>query len=193
MSEKLKGVRKKKVSIIEESLDPIDEEYEVLLLDESRLKILQVESNISFSSATSTQNIRKTQIIVPEDLMKSLSDNDRIETNWEREMKLMRISKKVYEQDRILLHVKKCFDEIDKELDDLEKERLIINADSIYSEIFQLTLNQELIFLRDFEDGEDFLRRKLEDQVKERIAIQHEARRIFFIFEKTKFFCSSTV
>ncbi|KAF7998128.1 hypothetical protein HCN44_009526 [Aphidius gifuensis] len=159
--------------IIEEIIDPIDEEYEVLLLDETRLRL--IENEINLSPSNSDENVKK-RLIIPDNLIKCLNDNDQVETSWEREMKLSRISKKVYEQDCILSHIKKCFDEIDEELDDLEKERLIINADSIYSELFQLTLNQELIVLRDFEEKENYLRCQLEDQVKERISIQNKVK-----------------
>ena len=145
----------------------MDEEFEVLLLDE---KIVESELKTSLKILESSipYKVQKARISVPTELLQSLNENDRMETVWEREMKRLRATRKIYEQDSILKHINNSYEELDKQLDDLERERLEIMTESVYSELFLLTLHQELIILKDFESMENLLTMKVNEKLIER-------------------------
>lgn len=145
----------------------MDEEYEVLLLDE-KMTASELEASIKNLQAIKPEKLSKARVSVTREILKSLEANDRMETVWEREMKRFRVTRKVYEQDSILRHIEKSYENLDQELDELERERLEITADSIYSDLFLLTLNQELIVLKDFEAMENILSEKVAEKMGER-------------------------
>ncbi|XP_055610904.1 cilia- and flagella-associated protein 44 isoform X2 [Uranotaenia lowii] len=84
-------------------------------------------------------------------------------TQWETEMREMRLMKSRFKQDKIIDQITKIVDTFDKALLDLAERRLKIEVDAKYLEIFQLTLYQELWILKDFEKIE----RKMIDTVEE--------------------------
>lgn len=166
MPERVQEARRIKTLIIEEViLTPMDEEYEVLLLDE---KIIETNLKKSPSSRDMDHTIHKTRIDVPDEVLISLGENDRQKSAWEQEMKRARMERKIYEQNRIINYINKSYAAVDKSLDELKDERLHIEADSVYSELFQLTLHQELMILNDYESNENLLTNKVDENLQAR-------------------------
>ncbi|XP_023287600.1 uncharacterized protein LOC105700070 isoform X2 [Orussus abietinus] len=175
MAERVKEAKRKKQSIvIEDAVQHLDEEYEILLLDE---KVLRAEHEATQAEELSTlvavpEKIYKVQIMVPSEIMQNLASNDRMETSWEREMKRARVMRKIHEQDCILKHIQNSYEDLDEELDELERERLEIVADSVYMDLFLLTLHQEFIVLKDFETMENLLTDKVNEKLKEQADVK---------------------
>ncbi|XP_047346720.1 cilia- and flagella-associated protein 44 isoform X1 [Vespa velutina] len=151
--------------------DLIDEEYEVLLLEK---KITDASEGLSFSEPSipdiSEKKIRIKSIVHPK-LLQGLSFADHTETGWEHEMKHSRMLRKIYEQDCILRYIENTYKEFDKQLDELEEERLDIIAESIYMNLHLLTLHQEFIILREYEEKETLLRKNVDEKLEEEAAI----------------------
>lgn len=159
-----------------------DDEYEILLLDE---KIVNNQLNM-FDPELEDNLIKKSklEIKIPLEKMEEMKNfEDRELTAWEREMKLARVAKKIYEQDCIINYINNSYRNIDLDLDKLDQERLEIKADSIYSELYQLTLHQELIILKDFEERENLLIYRVDDHTYERDAIKQKV----FVFIQLNF------
>ncbi|XP_034946338.1 cilia- and flagella-associated protein 44 [Chelonus insularis] len=172
MSEKIKEARQQKqLLILEEpvlqNLASIDEEYEVLLSDETAIDL-----HCKLPRFLSNYPIHQTIIDVPQNLIDSLNASDRVQTSWEVEMKLARMIKKIYRQECILNYITDNYKSIDEQLDELEEERLQIQAEEIYSDLFQCTLQQELIILRNFEMKENILTLKVKEDLENRSEIQ---------------------
>ncbi|XP_046813293.1 cilia- and flagella-associated protein 44 isoform X2 [Vespa crabro] len=151
--------------------DLIDEEYEVLLLEK---KITDASERLSFPEPSipdiSEKKIRIKSIVHPK-LLQELSFADHTETGWEREMKHSRMLRKIYEQDCILRYIENTYKEFDKQLDELEEERLDIIAESIYMNLHLLTLHQEYIILKEYEEKETLLRKNVDEKLEEEAAI----------------------
>ncbi|KAF7417837.1 hypothetical protein HZH68_000490 [Vespula germanica] len=113
----------------------------------------------------------KTRSIVHSKLLQGLNSADHGETLWEREMKHSRMLRKIYEQDCILRYIENTYKEFDKQLDELEQERLDIVAESIYMNLHLLTLHQEYIILREYEAKETLLRKNVDEKLEEEAAI----------------------
>jgi ribosomal protein S3 len=81
-------------------------------------------------------------------------------------MKRARMSRKIYEQDQILDHIHKSYKVFDEQLDELEKERFEIIYESHYVDLFILTMHQELIVLKKFENIENEFTKTVKKQLK---------------------------
>ncbi|KAK0161075.1 hypothetical protein PV327_009592 [Microctonus hyperodae] len=141
----------------------IEKEYEVLLLDE-KLIWQKLKNNNKKIFPVNTV-IHATKINIPDDVMASLNLNDSVKTTREEEMKLFRMEKKIYEQHRINDYISRNCKIIDDKLSELECERLVIQVESCYSELYQLTVHQELIILRDCEMKENYLSEKVHENL----------------------------
>ncbi|KAI4492234.1 hypothetical protein M0802_009924 [Mischocyttarus mexicanus] len=150
--------------------DTIDEEYEVLLLKNENTR---PSDDFSLSSTIDIpeREIKVKSIVNPK-LSQGLDYADLVETAWEREMKQSRMLRKIYEQDCILQYIENNYKEFDKQLDELEKERLDIVAESVYMELHLLTLHQEFIILKDYEAKETLLRKNVNEKLEEQVAIK---------------------
>ncbi|KAL2733263.1 cilia- and flagella-associated protein 44 isoform X1 [Vespula maculifrons] len=148
--------------------DLIEEEYEVLLLER---KITEINEEFSFLEPDTSERRIKTRSIVHSKLLQGLNSADHGETLWEREMKHSRMLRKIYEQDCILRYIENTYKEFDKQLDELEQERLDIVAKSIYMNLHLLTLHQEYIILREYEAKETLLRKNVDEKLEEEAAI----------------------
>lgn len=87
-------------------------------------------------------------------------------------MKRVRAARKNHEQDEILRHIRKSYEVFDEELDELEKERLEIVHESVYMDLYLLTMHQELIVLKRFEGMENELSEKVDDKLKTKTAVK---------------------
>lgn len=113
-------------------------------------------------------------------LLKSLLSEDQIETPTEKEIKEFYTARKVHEQDEILKQIQLAYDRFDQQLSNLEKERLEVVADSVYMDLFLLTLNHELIILKEYEETENQLRNLIKTKSKESDGLLREVNKIYF-------------
>ncbi|XP_011307884.1 uncharacterized protein [Fopius arisanus] len=168
MGEKVKEARRQKQSIIEETMEQgFDEELKMIITDES---ILSYYSELVPTSLNmrDKKRIKEVEITVPESVQRIMEENDRTITPWEREMKTVRLSRKLYEQDCIIKNIEMKYEEIDRELDELENDRLAVHVDGVYFELYKLTLNQELLVLQDCEIMENSLREKVNNKIQDK-------------------------
>lgn len=159
--------------------NPEDEEHELLLMDEKTVQLEQ-ESSLSNLFMKLPEKKYRARSLVTGDIMQGLVANDQIETPWEKELKRARVARKIYEQDCILEHIQESYEALDKSLDELERERLEIVADSVYMELFVLTLHQELVVLKDFEAMEEILTEKVTEKIQEKTVVKVKVRRSTF-------------
>lgn len=167
MAEKVKEAKRTRKGFATEIVkNPEDEEHELLLMDEKTVQ-LERETSLTALFMKMPEKRYRAQSLLTLDIMQSLETGDKVETPWERELKRARIARKIYEQDCILEHIQDSYKALDQSLDKLERERLEIITDSVYMELFILTLHQELIILKDFEAMENMLTEKVAEKSKE--------------------------
>jgi hypothetical protein len=82
--------------------------------------------------------------------------------------------RKLYEQDQILNEAGLKTEAFDKEVEDLSALKIRVAVEAKFLELHLLTLQQELIILRDFEDVEDKVSNKVINSLKEK----HELERM---------------
>jgi hypothetical protein len=82
--------------------------------------------------------------------------------------------RKLYEQDRILNEAGLKTEAFDKEVEDLSNLKIRVAVEAKFLELHLLTLQQELIILRDFEGVEDEVSNKVLNSLKEK----HELERM---------------
>jgi hypothetical protein len=76
--------------------------------------------------------------------------------------------RKLYEQDQILNEAGLKTEAFDKEVEDLSNLKIRVAVEAKFLELHLLTLQQELIILRDFEDVEDKVTNKVLNSLKEK-------------------------
>ncbi|KAK2582044.1 hypothetical protein KPH14_002749 [Odynerus spinipes] len=173
ISEQAKEAKYQRESIfIDEVSDPIDEEYEVLLL-ESKIRRTDEESSL-LSILNIAEKKMQTNSLIPSKLSRELYSYDHTETTWEHEMKYSRMLHKLYDQDCILRYIDNSYKEFDKQMDKLEQERLDIVAESVYMELYLLTLHQEFIILKDYEAKETLLRKNVDEKLVEQSIVKQK-------------------
>ncbi|XP_029161342.1 cilia- and flagella-associated protein 44 isoform X2 [Nylanderia fulva] len=138
-----------------------DEEYEVLLLDDTFPKHAKISSEPSILVSEKKLKIQSTT----QDNILYLSDG--IDSPWEREMKISRILCQIYKQDCILRYIQTSCENLDEKLNRLECNRLDIVAENVNINLFLLTLRQEYIILREYEIRESVLRDQVNCKVEE--------------------------
>lgn len=82
--------------------------------------------------------------------------------------------RKLYEQDQILTEAGLKIEAFDKEVEDLSNLKIRVAVEAKFLELHLLTLQQELIILRDFEDVEDEVSNRVLNSLKEK----HELERM---------------
>lgn len=147
-----------------------DEEYEVLLLDEKFLENTKIFSE-PFASFAVAERIMKSTV---QDNIKLLHLSDDTESPWEQEMKSSRMLRKIYKQDCILRHIQTSCENLDKKLDKLERDRLIIVAENVNLNLFLLTLRQEYIILKEYEIMETVLHNQVNRKLEEAAAVKQK-------------------
>ncbi|XP_055386246.1 cilia- and flagella-associated protein 44 [Condylostylus longicornis] len=99
------------------------------------------------------------------DIIKYSSTSD---TPWELEMKYQMVINKIIEQDEIISEVTYKIKEFDDNLLELGESKLQIEVDSKFLEIYLITLNEELVILKDCEKLENELSSKALKAMSER-------------------------
>lgn len=79
------------------------------------------------------------------------------QNEWEEEMTSLRSHQRMYEQKRIFDKINAQIDIFDEEITKLSAERYEVEVKAKFKEIFLLTLNHELMILKDFERKEEIL------------------------------------
>ncbi|XP_070154334.1 cilia- and flagella-associated protein 44 isoform X2 [Polyergus mexicanus] len=163
----------RRLSVLPEQI-PVcsDEEYEVLLLDEKFVEHANISSEPLALFSVSERKLKIQS--VAQDNMMSLHLSDDIDSPWEREMKTSRILYKIYKQDCILKYALTSCENLDKELNKLEYDRLDIVADNVNINLFLLTLRQEYIILREYETRESILRDQVNCKLEEVATIRQK-------------------
>ncbi|XP_055535978.1 cilia- and flagella-associated protein 44 isoform X2 [Wyeomyia smithii] len=93
-------------------------------------------------------------------------------TDWEKEMRYIRLTKKYFKQDKIIKKIMDRVTDFDQQLEKLAENRIQVEVDAKYLEIYQLTLYQELWILKDFEKIERKMINSVEELTLERNSLQ---------------------
>ncbi len=89
-------------------------------------------------------------------------------SDWETELKNLRLKRALFEQDQILEKVNSRIEEYDEELGKVAEERYQVEVQAKFKELYLLTLNQELWTLKDFEFLEDQMIEDVDEKVQEK-------------------------
>lgn len=81
--------------------------------------------------------------------------------------------RKLYEQDQILNEIELEAEAFDKEVEDLSHLKIRVTVEAKFLELHLLTLHQEFLVLKDFEDVEQEVTNKVLNSLKEK----HETER----------------
>ncbi|XP_008204820.1 cilia- and flagella-associated protein 44 isoform X2 [Nasonia vitripennis] len=181
MAERVKEMKKKRQSVmLDLPVEDFDEEYEILLMDETRFqpgKSLNVIGD-EMRKNKFPEEMRAIRVTVSPDVLAALERAEKVDSKLEREMKRVRAARKTHEQEEILRHIRKSYEAFDEELDELEKERLEIVYESVYMDLYLLTMHQELIVLKRFEGMENELSQKVEDKSKTKAAAKSKVKKL---------------
>ncbi|KAL7301745.1 hypothetical protein TKK_0005740 [Trichogramma kaykai] len=168
--------------------DEFDEEYAVLMLDEKRFVPERFLATVEGAGAAGfrkrfPEDTKPVKLLVPLEVIASIDAAERLDTDLERELKRYRAVRKKHEQDQMLEYIDHSYRVFDEELSELELERLKIIHESVYMDLYMLTLHQELIVLKKFEAKEV----KLEQLVEEhRRVIDEIEAKISLLTEQTE-------
>nr|XP_012143309.1 PREDICTED: flagellar attachment zone protein 1 isoform X2 [Megachile rotundata] len=165
MSEKMEQVKQQRQSIADHSMDPFDLEHEVLYCGSKKMFVEETESLTTLLSSSKLKI--KDHSSTHMDLIYHLSTTESTQTTWEREMKRSRMWRKLYEQDCILRSINISYKELEDELAELEEYRLDVIYQSIYMNLHLLTLYEEFIILKECEETEYALEKKVEERSNE--------------------------
>lgn len=89
---------------------------------------------------------------------------------------LLFFSRKLYEQDRILIDIKAKIDKFNEKLQDLAEQKLKVEYDATFMELHKLKLHQELLVLKNFETFEDTLSDNVNTKLNEYLDMQDSIR-----------------
>lgn len=89
-------------------------------------------------------------------LLKLLEEPD-VPSEWENELTNLRTRRRTFEQKKIIDKINARIVAFDEEIAQLSEERYEVEVRAKFKEIFLLTLNQELMILKDFEPFEDVM------------------------------------
>lgn len=101
----------------------------------------------------------------------TLSDNEDdagTTTEWENEIKNLRTNQRLVEQQQIISKINLKIEQFDDEIERLADERVKVEVQGKFKELYLLTLNHELSILKDFENEEDNLVENVSSKDSER-------------------------
>lgn len=79
------------------------------------------------------------------------------DSDWEIELKALRTRRRLFEQEKIINKIDERIAEFDEEIEKLSDDRYEVEVKAKFKELYLLTLNHELMILRDFETTEENL------------------------------------
>lgn len=169
----MKSDRQRRTTVLpEQTFHCPDEEYEVLLLDEKFPENTKISSDPFAPFSVAERKIKVQPAI--QDNIKLLHLNDDTESLWERELKSSRMLRKIYEQDCILRYIQTSYENLNKKLDKLERDRLDIVAENVNLNLFLLMLRQEYIILKEYETRENILHDEVNRRSEEVAAVRQK-------------------
>ncbi|XP_054287680.1 cilia- and flagella-associated protein 44-like [Macrosteles quadrilineatus] len=138
--------------------EPYDEEFHVLQIKDSD----PVSTEFDLESARS-----------------SFIDDTNSDTEWEHQLKVVRMVKTLHRQEAIVREMEERIDKFDEKLEKLCVDRLKYARDIKLMEIFYLTLYQELVIINSYAGREHKITHKLNntiqirnDKIRQKISIQ---------------------
>lgn len=93
---------------------------------------------------------------------------DKKPSEWEEELKNLRTRRRLFEQQQIIEKIDTRIKTFDEEVEKVSDERYGVEVESKFKELYLLTLNHELMILKDFESIEDSLEELVGSQDSER-------------------------
>lgn len=84
--------------------------------------------------------------------------------------------RKLYEQDQIEKEMEMKIEAFDREVEDLSHLKLRVNVEAKFLELHLLTLQQELIVLKDFEDADEEVSNRVLNSLKDKHDMQKKVR-----------------
>lgn len=111
--------------------------------------------------------IRKSSNLNLRLFQKAVTD-DKNTSEWEEELKNHRTRRRLFEQQQIIKKISVRIQEFDEEVEMLSDERYAVEVKAKYKELYLLTLNNELMILKDFETTEDNLIETVDNKDMER-------------------------
>ncbi|XP_053686558.1 cilia- and flagella-associated protein 44 [Sabethes cyaneus] len=109
-----------------------------------------------------------------------------IGTDREKEMREIRLTRKLFKQDKIIAKITDRVNDFDRQIEQLAENRIQVEVDAKYLEIHQLTLYQELWILKDFEKIEQKMINSVEELTIERNGLQKDMIAANYSIEQTK-------
>ncbi|CAG9822879.1 unnamed protein product [Phaedon cochleariae] len=85
---------------------------------------------------------------------------------FETDIRTKRFTRKLFEQEQTIASINEEIDDYNNIIEEAKKERLPIHVGGNFIDMYIHTLNQELNVLKKFEDGEDVLLQKVNDNLK---------------------------
>lgn len=138
----------------------VDEKY---LLDLQR-DILGITS-YDLMKKSSVMNVVNAKKKIDSKILEKIAAGEETLTEWEQELKDIRLKNKLFEQEQIIHKIDCRIMEFDEEVERVSEERYQVEVKSKFKELYLLTLNQELWILKDFEQLED----KMVEEVDNRL------------------------
>ena len=89
-------------------------------------------------------------------------------SDWEIEMKQLRTRRRLFEQDKIINKINARIADFDEEIEKLSDDRYEVEVKAKFKELYLLTLNHELMILKDFETVEENLADVVDNKDSER-------------------------
>lgn len=190
----LRNKKKDLLHFIQRKLQKLDEIH--LEIPESQCVMPKIEFNFDFNREFPERNLDLQRFLEPDtydkeiligdgdgNLMKNLMDDRKylmdiqrdilwdnvdISSDWENEMKNLRMRRRIVEQSQIIHKIESRIVEFDEEVAKLCDDRIEIEVQAKFKELYLLTLNHELMILKDFEIVENELSETVANKDSER-------------------------
>lgn len=133
---------------------------------EDEKNLLNAQRDILSFTPFSFENVASSKLSVQK-LFKSKETRDKL-SNWENDLKNLRTRRKLFEQQQIIDKINLRIGEFDSEIGKLSSERYEIEVKAKFKELYLLTLNQELMILKDFEKLEEKMVEDVEGKMLEK-------------------------
>ncbi|KAF5302267.1 hypothetical protein FQA39_LY10306 [Lamprigera yunnana] len=106
-----------------------------------------------------------------------LLQNESEDTEWEKQVRDYRQSRKLFEQNIILKQIRETIQNFDDEVGTLAMESYVMTRDVHFLDLHMLTLNQELLILKDFETSEREINENINVRIKKLYELENETER----------------
>lgn len=129
--------------------------------------LTNVQRSILMESTASSIEVKKSSKLSLKNFQHA-STADKNYTEWEDELRTLRIRRRLFEQQQIMVKINLRIVEFDGDIAKLCDERYEVEVKAKFKELYLLTLNQELMILKDFELIEENLANVVDNKDAER-------------------------